>query len=328
MSKRYFLGIDTSNYTTSLALVNEAAKLVDRKQQLLPVKSGQRGLRQSEALFWHVKQLPQLVTEMAETVLDFGSAIQAIAVTSTPRPMADSYMPVFLAGEGLARSLAAALNVELYTLSHQENHIWAGLASGGGPKSERFLAVHLSGGTSEIVSVTLQPEMRFDIEYLGGTNDLHAGQFVDRVGVALGFPFPSGMHLERLAKKSTKNIVIPSYHHQGEISFAGPESAALRLIEQEEPADIAKAVLLNIGRTVTKLIRWSVDQTNLSQVLVVGGVAANSFIRTLLVERLTTEELFFAAPQDSTDNAYGAAIYCQARYGVDITETKSTETRG
>ncbi|NLM25677.1 MAG: O-sialoglycoprotein endopeptidase [Firmicutes bacterium] len=314
MMDKLFLGIDTSNYTTSLAVVDTYANLVNRTQQLLTVKAGQRGLRQSEALFYHVKNLPELFGQLSRLVPNLKERIAAVAATIQPRPTEDSYMPVFLPGDGLGRTIASLLQVPFYALSHQENHIWAGLASAKGPIAQRFLAVHLSGGTSEILKVQVTESYGFTTTILGQTQDLHAGQFVDRLGVALGIQFPAGAAMEKLAQASTKDLVIPSYHKDGIISFAGPETAARRLLGQEEAADICKAVFMTIARTITKLIDWAMTKTGLDQVLVVGGVAANQIIRQHLQKRLPKADLFFAAPNYSTDNAIGAAYYAGLNY--------------
>ncbi len=310
MSKSLFLGFDTSNYTTSLAVVDAQANVVANVRHLLPVESGQRGLRQSEALFCHFKNLPHVMEHLIEQVPNLKHHLKAVAVTTSPRPQPESYMPVFLAGSSFATSLATLLKIPCYTLSHQENHLWAGLLSAKGPKTDHFLALHLSGGTSEILEVKLKADSRFAIDILGGSTDIHAGQFVDRVGVAMGLPFPAGADLEKLALTSHNTLAIPSYHKQGEISFSGAESAAQRMLAQgKNQADIAKAVLLNIARTVEKLISWATQTTKVKQVLLVGGVCANSLIRNQLSERLPQLQLYFAQPNLSVDNAVGAAVY-------------------
>lgn len=317
MSRPYFLGIDTSNYTTSIALVDEQAQLVADIRQLLPVKSGQRGLRQSEALFWHVKHLPLLIEQAAAVVPNLSEKLRAAAVTTKPRPASDSYMPVFLAGTGIVDTLASVLQIPKFTLSHQESHIWAGLFSAKGPAADHFLALHLSGGTSEILVVTVKPDYRLEIQLLGGTADLHAGQLVDRVGVAMGLQFPAGRDLEQLALASTKDLIIPSYHHEGQISFSGAEAAALRMLNKEKKEDVARAVLLNIARATTKLIQWAGTRTRITQVLLVGGVCSNLILRAELLERLTDFELFFAEPKFSVDNAVGAAVFSALSFAGD-----------
>ncbi|MDI9419804.1 MAG: hypothetical protein GX228_08115 [Firmicutes bacterium] len=317
MSKHYFLGIDTSNYTTSAAVVDDQARLIANIRQLLPVESGQRGLRQSEAFFWHIKHSPVIMGQVAALVPDLRRKLKAVAASHNPRPMEGSYMPVFVAGASLAQSIGSLLNVPCFSLSHQENHLWAGLFSARGPDCDRFLALHLSGGTSDVLEVAVTREFGFQIRHLGGSSDLHAGQLIDRIGVAMGLPFPSGPDLEKLALASETPVSIPSYHNAGRISFSGAEAAALRLLAEHREnssdgitkADIAKAVLLNIARTTAKLLQWASKVTAIDRVLLVGGVCANSLIRDDLVRRLPELGLYFAAPEFSVDNAVGAAVF-------------------
>jgi len=315
MSKSYFLGIDTSNYTTSLAVIDANGQISADSRQLLPVEAGEKGLRQSEALFWHIKNLPDVVQRLTMQVPDLHSHLRAIAVTTSPRPVLDSYMPVFLAGTSFAEGLASILQVPCFSLSHQENHLWAGLFTAGRPKLNEFLALHLSGGTTELLHVRMTGDYHLQVAIIGGSMDLHAGQFIDRVGVAIGLPFPAGPHLERLASSSQQDLVIPSYHREGQISFAGQETAALRLLQQHNKADVARAVLMNIARTIAKMIRWAAQKTGITKVVLVGGVCANQLIRAELTARLDQLQLYFADPRFSVDNALGAAIFAGLSYG-------------
>ena len=95
-----FLGIDTSNYTTSVAVYDSEANKVYQTKKLLPVKQGELGLRQSDAVFHHTKQLPDMV-ELLFAEHDF--APEAVSVSVRPRNIEGSYMPCFLCGEGFAR---------------------------------------------------------------------------------------------------------------------------------------------------------------------------------------------------------------------------------
>lgn len=138
MSQKVYLGIDTSCYTTSAVLLAEDGSLLAEARQILSVKPGRCGLQQSEMVFQHTRNLPRLVEEV---FADKDCTLAAIGVSGYPRPLADSYMPAFLAGMSVARSLAAAYKVPLEVISHQENHLEAGLWSAGGPQAERFFAV-------------------------------------------------------------------------------------------------------------------------------------------------------------------------------------------
>ena len=110
------LGLDTSNYTTSLAVFDGREGINVGK--LLAVRPGELGLRQSEALFQHIRQLPQLMRELEQS----GQLKNIIAVGASTRPRAveGSYMPCFLAGASQGEGLASALGVPFYENSHQQ----------------------------------------------------------------------------------------------------------------------------------------------------------------------------------------------------------------
>jgi N6-L-threonylcarbamoyladenine synthase len=305
------LGIDTSNYTTSVCLLDREGSILKEGRVLLSVKEGERGLQQSTALFQHVKNLPGLLEELGPL-----RGLAAVAVSAKPRPLEGSYMPVFLAGESVARAVSATHGVPLFRTTHQEGHISAGEGSAGEVDADEFLAVHLSGGTTDLLRVKRKAD-GYQIDELGRSVDLHAGQLVDRVGVALGLPFPAGPHLEKLASLAERSdraesVTLPVSVRGYDLSFAGPASAAMRLIAQgEDRALIARAVERCIAKGLEKVLRSAVKETGLSHVLIVGGVAANGFIRARLRERLehpaVNAKLYFAKPAYSTDNAYGVA---------------------
>ena len=307
-----YLGIDTSMYTTSIAVVNNCKELVQEERRVLEVPIGERGMAQSEALFKHLQVLPELLRLIPTSTWQ---RIKAIAVSTRPRPIEGSYMPVFTAGKSIALSLAAALGVELTSTSHQEGHIVAGLNSLEESIGREFLAVHLSGGTTELLVVRKTSPGRFNIEILGESTDLHAGQFVDRVGVSLGLPFPAGKDLEKLALKATPGAasLLPSSVKGYEMSFSGVESAAQRLLEtNKRPADVARAVEGCIVRTLFKVLTKAIEETGLSNILVVGGVASNKYIRAELAKKVGTKgRLYWAKPEWSSDNAIGVALIAQ-----------------
>ncbi|WP_172635902.1 O-sialoglycoprotein endopeptidase [Desulfitobacterium dichloroeliminans] len=310
MKKRMalYLGIDTSAYTTSLAIVDDQAVLVYENRKVLDVPQGERGLAQSVALFQHVQNLPQLVAAVPQ---EYWGEIAAIGVSTAPRPLKESYMPVFTPGFGVATAMAAARCIPLVLTSHQEGHLAAGLISSE-LSGTRFLAVHISGGTTELLEVQRQLPGQMDIRILGGTTDLHAGQFIDRVGVRLGLPFPAGKSLEALARQANPEAAtwLPSAVKEFEVSFSGVESAAQRLIDQgKEPADVARAVEGCIVRTLTKLLKAGTEETSIKEILIVGGVASNQYIRQELERRLANVGHFhWALPNWSRDNAIGVAV--------------------
>ncbi len=303
------LGIDTSCYTTSIAVVEPSGKIIRDERRVLQVPEGQRGLQQSQALFQHLHNLPDIMETLFREIDPEG--IRTVAVSNQPRPVAGSYLPVFIAGSSLARSLSTAWRRPLLETTHQEGHLMAGIFSSKAILEGSFLAVHLSGGTTELLRVRRCDDRRgFAIEILGGTGDLHAGQFVDRVGVALGLPFPAGPALEELAQQSTAPVQLPVAVQGYQFSFSGPESAAQRLIAAGCPAaDVARGVEICLVNTLEKVLRRAIKEYRQTDVLVVGGVAANSYIRNVLPAKLAFDANFhFAAPGLSSDNAVGVAL--------------------
>ena len=184
------LGLDTSNYRTSVALVSETGEILLNYRKLLPVPPGERGLRQNEAVFAHLRQLSAAEDQLRRAA---GGTVAAVAASTAPRDGTDSYMPVFMAGASFGRLTAAALGVPFVGTTHQRGHLSAAKAGTELENSEEYLALHLSGGTTDLL------EVRGDsVRQIGGSMDLHAGQLVDRAGVALGCSFPSGPELEKL----------------------------------------------------------------------------------------------------------------------------------
>lgn len=322
-----FLGIDTSCYTTSLAVVDEKANLLAEQRMILPVSLGEQGLRQSTALFYHLQNLPKVMQELFSCLK--GQELRSIAVSARPLPHLASYLPVFTAGLTLAESLAAVLNIPLVRTSHQEGHLAAGVWSCEAELGEEFLALHLSGGTTELLLVQKkdEPHLRYQSRVLATTKDIHAGQLIDRLGVALGLPFPAGQSLEKLAaevenqaKNQAENkqeIKIPSFVHNDEISFSGAETLAKRYLQEGVPAPlIARATESCVATTVEKIVRKAVEDTGMKKILFVGGVMANTYIRKRLRKRLehpaVGAQLYFPKPQYNSDNAVGVSLIARS----------------
>ena len=299
------LGIDTSCYTTSVACFGGSGVLYDGRV-VLPVQRGDRGLRQSEGVFLHTRQLPPLVEEAFSTVAPEG--IAAVACSRVPVDREDSYMPVFLTGMGVARSLAAALQVPLIPSDHQSGHIRAALIGNEPLMREPFYAVHLSGGTTDLVAVEGKDPGAFAIEPLGCSEDLHAGQLVDRVGVLLGCGFPSGKELEALADRAQdRDLRIPASVRDLTCSLSGAENGARRALDEGRPAEeVAYGIYDLLARTLTKLLTNAVRLRGERPVLLCGGVASSSLLRELLKQRCELP-LFFGESRYSSDNAVGVA---------------------
>lgn len=301
------LAIDTSCYTTSWALVAQDGQVVATAQKLLEVPEGGRGLAQSAALFQHVKAGHSLFQRLWQQASP--TQVKAVAASIQPRPQPDSYMPVFLAGQHWGELLACAWQVPFYTTSHQEGHIMAGVKTSGMPEKPNFLAVHLSGGTSEILLVQTTAT-GFAITKVGGTKDLAAGQLVDRVGVALHCAFPAGKALDDLALSYQGDKPLIKSCTQGScFSFSGPETAAQRLVQAGAPAGaVAQSVFTVIANSLEKSLRYAMTETGCQDVLLVGGVAGSRFLKQRLQHRLSGRgQLFFTPPEYAKDNALGVA---------------------
>jgi len=304
------LGIDTSNYRTSLAAVDPEGNILINIRKLLPVQQGGRGLRQSDAVFLHLRQLT-LAEDALRLLRRDGYKPSAIAVSDRPRDGEDSYMPVFQAGITAAVMIAGALDIPLYRTTHQRGHLAAAAKGTVLEGREKYLAVHLSGGTTDLLAV--QPDR---IDRLGSSLDLHAGQLVDRVGVSMGLSFPAGPELETLALGGTSEGRLGASMADGDLSchLSGAESQAQRWIQDKtvSRADCAREIYDVLARTVSRMISAGSRKTGLREVLVTGGVAGSELFREMLAERCSrlrgTPEPFFGDRALSGDNAVGVAL--------------------
>lgn len=306
-----FLGIDTSNYTTSTALYCPQTGEIRQNKRLLPVKEGELGLRQSDAVFHHTRQLP----EMLEGLLSGeDGTISAVGASERPCEAEGSYMPCFLAGLGTARSLAAVLHVPLYCFTHQQGHVAAAAFGAGCPGllQTEFLAFHISGGTTDALLV--RPDGRGGIHctLAASSLDLKAGQLIDRVGKLLGLPFPAGPALEKLALAAPRPKVRPRPVLRGaDCCLSGVENQCQRKMEAGVPAEeIARFCLESVLAAVAGMTEALKKDYPALPLLYAGGVMSNSFLREELTACFGGR---FAPPSFSADNAAGIALLCSLR---------------
>lgn len=294
-----YLGFDTSNYTTSVC-VYDGEKIIS-KRSIIPVKQGERGIRQSEGVFEHMRTLPKLYEE-----LDIHN-ISAVGASVKPRNAEGSYMPVFLAGEGFAQIAAKTAGVPFYRFSHQDGHIAAGILSGGCREllTGDFLTVHISGGTTEILRCGYN-SFNFDAEIIGGTRDISAGQLIDRAGVYMNMQFPAGKYIEESAKNHEKTLKMPVSVTDTWMNFSGTENTVMAYLKTENESDVSFAVLCAVARTLVRALNAAVKATGINRALIVGGVASNEYIRSQLQENFAGTA-YFASRELSSDNAAGIA---------------------
>ncbi|MGN1420089.1 MAG: peptidase M22 [Eubacterium sp.] len=304
-----YLGIDTSNYTTSLALLDGSDVIQEKK--LLCVKKGEKGLRQSEALFQHTVNLPQLIDK-----LEFSGKLDAVGVSFRPRNLDGSYMPCFLAGVNAATAVSKFAGVPLYRTSHQTGHILAALYSADKLNliNENFIAFHVSGGTTEALLVTPDKKEIIRAELIGQSTDLKAGQAVDRAGVMLGIDFPCGKELDLLSQKSDKEFKIKPSVKGIDCSLSGVENKAKKMFDDGcSKEDISKFVLTYIYESLSAMTENIFEIYGKMPVIFAGGVMSNTLIKTRLKERFSA---YFAEPEFSCDNAAGVAIYAYLKENI------------
>ena len=309
------IGIDTSCYTTSIAAISLGKKVIFNEKIMLNVKEGNNGLRQSEAVFQHINNLG----EISEKIKDISKKynIKGICVSQKPRPIKDSYMPVFMVGYNFAKTLSTLIGCKLYETTHQENHIEASLFTNNIIDKNNFLSIHMSGGTTEILLVNKEKD-NYNIEIVGGTKDISFGQLIDRIGVKLGYKFPAGKYIDEDATKCIEKIEkgLKTSVKDGYMNLSGLENQINNLIENNSKEYIAKILLDSIVRNIYKSILYISKNYNLNEVVFAGGVSASKYIKKELNSKLKKENIYpyFTEAEYSTDNALGCAIIGLNKY--------------
>lgn len=315
MNEKIILGIDTSNYTTSLSLITTDGKLLANIKEPLPVKAGERGLRQSDAVFAHVKNLP-LVMKRARDIIGEREVV-AVGASERPRNVDGSYMPCFLCGISARDSIVAATGALSFGFSHQCGHLMAVLFGAGRTDLllKSFVGFHISGGTTEMLSVTGNGTS-FYAELIGGTNDLNAGQVIDRVGVYMGLKFPCGKEMEGLAqsfsgKLPRKKVSVSGYS----FNLSGLENIAIKLYDDTCDKELVSAFVFEyISNALIGVCDNYEKERGKTNFVFAGGVMSNSIIKSKLSSRY---DAIFAEPSLSADNAVGIAALTLKAYNKE-----------
>lgn len=310
------LGIDTSNYTTSAALLDTDSMQVHQEKMLLPVKLGEKGIRQSDAVFHHTAQLPDIIEKLFAE--HDKTELSGIGVSYAPRTVEGSYMPCFTVGEGFARSLGAVIGIKPDRTSHQIGHILAGLYSCNKldllKSDEQFIAFHASGGTTDMLLCRPDNDNVLTVSEIGKSLDLKAGQAVDRVGVMLGMQFPCGKELDNLACKSERKFRIKPTLKDLDCCLSGVENQCRKMYDNGEAVDdIARFCIENLRFTFAGMLSAARGKYGDLPIVCVGGVMSNSIIKASLETELGAH---FAAPEFSCDNAVGTALYSALKKGM------------
>lgn len=304
------LGLDTSNYTTSAAYWASGADKPVQAKQLLPVKQGEMGLRQSDAVFHHTRQLPDVMERLTEAM---GGGIVAVAASDRPQQVDGSYMPCFLVGAGAARQLGAALGVPVHFFTHQQGHVMAALTGADCLHLRRapFLAFHVSGGTTDALLVEPDADCIIRCRVVGRSLDLKAGQLIDRVGGMLGLPFPAGPALEALAAEAQSTYKPRPTLKGCDCHLSGVENQCRdRLAAGHPPVEVARFCLDSVCAAVTGMTEVLLTQYGDLPLVYAGGVMSNQMLKQTLTDRFDGH---FAPSVYSADNAAGIACLCKIR---------------
>lgn len=308
MKNKLYLGIDTSNYTTSVALVNDEGKVLLNHKRILSVKEGERGLRQSDAVFQHIKNTEEAAAVLRDAVSSADGEICVVGVSATPTYAKGSYMPCFMAGLSQAQMISASLGIPLYTFCHQAGHIMAALYSADAVRltEGEFAAFHVSGGTTDIIKVTPDGERIILPENIGGTLDINAGQAIDRAGVMMGLGFPAGREMEKLALEYRGKAEPPVCCVKGlSCNLSGLENKAAQLYEKTgDKTAVASYVLSSVRATLQKLLANLYEEQGNIPVVFAGGVMSCR----MLHDSLAGDNRYFADPAFASDNAAGIAL--------------------
>lgn len=300
-----YLGIDTSCYTTSLAAIDQDGVVVADRRIPLEVEPGKKGLRQSNMVFQHIKNLSKIAK-------GFPGKVAAVAASITPRPVEDSYMPVFAVSEAAGKLMAASCGAKFYSLTHQHGHIGAALLNQPHIPEGEMLGLHLSGGTTEVLRIVVHNGIIREIETIGGTKDISCGQLLDRTANYLGLPFPGGPELEKIA-------TVPEPMHISvkgmKCNLSGAETALKKLRMSGVPDGVVAATAQDIVRkTVEQLINNAKQMTQINRVLLFGGVIRNSYLRKCLRD----PDIIFAEQQYASDNACGLAAQAARLFAMEV----------
>ncbi|MEF9991098.1 MAG: O-sialoglycoprotein endopeptidase [Romboutsia sp.] len=310
LQNNIIIGIDTSCYTTSIAAISLDKKVIFNEKIMIEVKENSKGLRQSEAVFQHVNNLGLISDKINEISKEYN--ICAICASTKPRPIKNSYMPVFTVGHNFSKLLVTMINCEIYETTHQENHILSSLYTNKLKNEDYFLSVHMSGGTTEVLLTKRINDIEYHVEIVGGSKDISFGQLIDRIGVKMGYPFPCGKYIDRDAINCNQIIEqgLKTSVKEGYMNLSGLENQLNKLLNTKDNEYISKLILDSIVRNIDKSILYLCKKYDINEVVFAGGVSASEYISKEIKNKLIKKGIksYFTEPQYSTDNGVGCAI--------------------
>ena len=297
------LGIDTSNYASSVAVIDYSkGEILLNEKHFLPVKEGECGLRQQDAVFSHIKNLIEIL-ELVHNKFDL-SCVQAVGVSVKPTNEENSYMPCFLVGKLIAQAIKAVRDIPVVYTTHQDGHLNSALFSLNKEDlyNDKIIVFHVSGGTTDMILV----ENGQIVETIGSSNDLFAGQAVDRLGVKLGFPFPAGVYVSQLAAQCDETIK-PKVSVKGlNCNLSGLQNQCEKLIAEGKSREyVCKYCLSFVASTLLKMANNAREEYGNLPIVFVGGVMGSETIKNIVEAKFS--DCYFVQPVFSSDNAIGTA---------------------
>lgn len=303
MNKDYILGIDTSAYTTSVSLIDLKGNILYDFRKKLNVPKGSIGLRQQEAVFQHLGNIPEILCKLD---INFNK-IDTISVSSKPRNVNNSYMPVFMVGKNYGQVLSKACNAKLIEYSHQEGHVSAALIDYYKVIENPFLAIHISGGTTEFL-LTKKVRKGFESKILGGTKDITFGQLIDRIGVFMEFPFPAGVKMEEYINEKNNIIKMPKISGNSYINLSGIENYLKDkyINKKYTNEEIISSLFDYIKNCIIHIIKEIKKDYCFNSIVITGGVSSNNYLRYNIEKQHSKDfNIIFPKIGYSTDNAIG-----------------------
>ena len=321
------LGIETSCDETGVGIVRAQTLLADAVASSVEQHARFGGVVPEVASRAHLEAMVPMIERACREAGIRLDDLDAIAVTAGP-----GLAGALLVGVAAAKSLAVALGKPLYGVNHLAAHVAVDIVEHG-PLPEPTMAMLVSGGHS---SLLLVPDVTDDVRALGSTIDDAAGEAFDKVARVLGLPFPGGPHVDRVATEGNSTFVVfprgltsgrDMERHRFDFSFSGLKTSVARWVEARERsgepvpvADVAASFQEAVVDVLTRKAVLACREHGVDDLLIGGGVAANTRLRAMAQERCDAAGIRLRVPRPDlcTDNgamvaALGAAMVARGR---------------
>ncbi len=331
-SEPLVLGIETSCDETGVGIVRGATLLADAVATSVDEHARFGGVVPEVASRAHLEAMTPTVTRALKEAGVSLADVDAFAVTAGP-----GLMGALLVGVAAAKAYALAFDKPLYGVNHLAAHVAVDRLEHG-PLPHPAIALLVSGGHSSLLMVE---DITHDVTLLGATIDDAAGEAFDKVARLLGFPFPGGPHIDRIARDGRADaIAFPRgltaqrdlEHHRYDFSFSGLKTAVARWVETKEQAgervpiaDVAASFQEAVVDVMARKAVAACKEQGVDHLLLGGGVAANSRLRGELEQRCSDQRIELRVPRPGlcTDNgamvaSLGAALLEAGRDASDL----------